>query len=1064
MKLLKPGWVAQDDHPIFSIDVHPHGGKFATGGQGEDCGRVTVWNLAPILNPKLQKDSNVPKMLCQMDNHLACVNSVRWSHSGKFLASAGDDQRVILWTKSAHGGGAIFGSSKVNHESYRVAHTLRIHDGDVLDIAWSPGDVWLATASVDNTVVVWDVEKLPSTVAILKGHTGHVKGVTWDPVGKYLATQSADKTLRVWRTSDWGEDARISEPFEECGGTTHVLRLDWSPDGAYLVSAHAMNGGGPTAQILERDGWKFEKDFVGHRKAVTCVRFNDNVFEKQQKVDGKLQKSQYLSIAIGSRDRSLSVWLTSLKRPLFVIHDVFESSILDLAWSRDGMVLLACSMDGSVAAVVLSEEELGAPMTKEAKTSMLKKLYGQTMGQLASAKPALIENAELLRLQNGVSEELEAETEVAVAGVKAAPGTAVKGPLDKQIEMKTSDGRRRITPIFIMPEAANPVVTNGNSQSCESVAKYQMQSSSSGAKSKIRIEKVEGVVEPNVSPGKKNGVFTEVKEKPKSSSAVAPATAPAAPKPNMIAIKRKPGPVTPANPAVAPASSSPPASNTTDSSDSQPMEVNQIKVKKVPGKEKEKKEEEKSKKKSRNRIESSSDSSDSSESDSSSTSSDDETGSQTSKSGAETAPAAADKTKKPVASSAAPAAKPNLVTNKRKAEDAPVVVQPPAKKRGRPPGSGTLTPVARAAPTPAPAPPRPVAVAPVAPPTSPSSPCPGLPPLTLANNRQNLHFCQLKVASTLLNIFVHNDLAKTAHGSLHKVTAARTVEPSSAVVWEVMLPSPVTAVLSTQQHLVIACRDATVHLLDQAGGRVMPAFSLPSPLHKVGVFGALLAAVTTNARLFVWRLEPLPKVTIKNEEISPLLRVDKRQSVSLVRMSFSKDEAPVMSLSDGSVHSYSTSLGCWLLLVPPRAAATNLRLPQPAAFAANQPLALLAAGSAGVTVKVDEGTEDTAVASAIETKLSSSLFLGSAAEYRYWLAALVKRLAKAGLEARLRALLDSLLGPPGAGAGTWSPEVLGVSKRALLAEVLPHVASNIALQRVYTEYSGQVAGTTDLFL
>ena len=105
--------------------------------------------------------------------------------------------------------------------------------------------------------------------------------------------------------------------------------------------------------------YRFEKDFVGHRKAVTCVRFNDNMFEKEQKLDGKKKNTQYLCIAIGSRDRSLSVWLTSLKRPLFVIHDVFESSILDLAWSKDGMVLLACSMDGSVAAVVLNEEELG---------------------------------------------------------------------------------------------------------------------------------------------------------------------------------------------------------------------------------------------------------------------------------------------------------------------------------------------------------------------------------------------------------------------------------------------------------------------------------------------------------------------------------------------------------------------------------------------------------------------------------------------------------------------------------------------------------------------------------
>lgn len=32
-----------------------------------------------------------------------------------------------------------------------------------------------------------------------------------------------------------------------------------------------MNNSGPTAQIIERDGWKAELDFVGHRKAITCV-------------------------------------------------------------------------------------------------------------------------------------------------------------------------------------------------------------------------------------------------------------------------------------------------------------------------------------------------------------------------------------------------------------------------------------------------------------------------------------------------------------------------------------------------------------------------------------------------------------------------------------------------------------------------------------------------------------------------------------------------------------------------------------------------------------------------
>lgn len=32
-----------------------------------------------------------------------------------------------------------------------------------------------------------------------------------------------------------------------------------------------MNNMGPTAQILTRAGWSTDMDFVGHRKAVTCV-------------------------------------------------------------------------------------------------------------------------------------------------------------------------------------------------------------------------------------------------------------------------------------------------------------------------------------------------------------------------------------------------------------------------------------------------------------------------------------------------------------------------------------------------------------------------------------------------------------------------------------------------------------------------------------------------------------------------------------------------------------------------------------------------------------------------
>ncbi|KAF4523135.1 hypothetical protein B566_EDAN003150 [Ephemera danica] len=439
MKLLKPAWVSHDGLPIFSVDIHPDGTRFATGGQGQDCGRVVIWNMAPLLSKEAEDDESIPKVLSQMDNHLGCVNCVRWSMSGKWLASAGDDKTVLVWASA----GA---------EAWRCVANLRAHSGDVLDLAWAPHDAWLASCSVDNSVIVWNALNLPEVVAVLKGHTGLVKGVAWDPVGKFLASQSDDHTLRVWRTSDWREDANITEPFEECGGTTHVLRLSWSPDGLYLVSAHSMNGGGPTAQIIEREGWATDKDFVGHRKAVTCVTFNSNILLKSMPHSNKTQ--QYCCCAIGSRDRSLSVWLTALKRPLVVIKELFTSSVLDLSWSAGGLQLMACSWDGTVAYIQFSEAEMGKPLSPEDKRALHERMYGKSASIPGLASTSLLETPDLLNARQGMQSPAKQKPNNV-----PRPVPVVRGPTDKQIETRTADGKRRITPMFI------PTATETGSES-----------------------------------------------------------------------------------------------------------------------------------------------------------------------------------------------------------------------------------------------------------------------------------------------------------------------------------------------------------------------------------------------------------------------------------------------------------------------------------------------------------------------------------------------------------------------------------------------------------------------
>ncbi|XP_030316552.1 protein HIRA isoform X3 [Calypte anna] len=470
MKLLKPTWVNHNGKPIFSVDIHPDGTKFATGGQGQDSGKVVIWNMAPVLKEEDEKNENIPKMLCQMDNHLACVNCVRWSNNGVYLASGGDDKLIMVWKRAAYiGPSTVFGSSSklTNVEQWRCVSILRSHSGDVMDVAWSPHDAWLASCSVDNTVVIWNAVKFPEILATLKGHSGLVKGLTWDPVGKYIASQADDRSLKVWRTMDWQLETSITKPFDECGGTTHVLRLSWSPDGHYLVSAHAMNNSGPTAQIIERDGWKTNMDFVGHRKAVTVVKFNPKIFKKKQK-NGSSTKSScpYCCCAVGSKDRSLSVWLTCLKRPLVVIHELFDKSIMDISWTLNGLGILVCSMDGSVAFLDFSQDELGDPLSEEEKSNIHQSTYGKSLAIMTEAQlsTTIIENPEMLKYQQRQQQQ---QVEQKNASIREASGTATAAPkvasmvngesledirknlLKKQVETRTADGRRRITPLCI---------------------------------------------------------------------------------------------------------------------------------------------------------------------------------------------------------------------------------------------------------------------------------------------------------------------------------------------------------------------------------------------------------------------------------------------------------------------------------------------------------------------------------------------------------------------------------------------------------------------------------------
>lgn len=171
-------------------------------------------------------------------------------------------------------------------------------------------------------------------------------------------------------------------------------------------------------------------------------------------------------MAIGSRDHSVSVWATALQRPVVVVHELFQDTVLDLSWSNDRHILLACSTDGTVACIIFSEEELGSMLSEDDKNSLYQRIYGKSavtdMNDSHTGKDMLIEYAELLDVNDRSQSKFDnssnhehADNDVEMISKNAddfRPPSQTSTPtkaISQQIETRRPDGRRRITPMFI---------------------------------------------------------------------------------------------------------------------------------------------------------------------------------------------------------------------------------------------------------------------------------------------------------------------------------------------------------------------------------------------------------------------------------------------------------------------------------------------------------------------------------------------------------------------------------------------------------------------------------------
>ncbi|KAK2577116.1 hypothetical protein KPH14_003278, partial [Odynerus spinipes] len=174
---------------------------------------IRIWNCKNMNEPYIQS----------MEHHTDWVNDIVLCCSGKTLISASSDTTVKVW--NAHKGFCM--------------STLRTHRDYVKALAYAKDREQVASAGLDKTIYLWDVNTLTAltasnntvTTSTLSGSKDSIYSLAMNVTGTAIVSGSTEKVLRVW-------DPRCCTKLMKLRGhTDNIKALVLNRDGTKCLSA-----------------------------------------------------------------------------------------------------------------------------------------------------------------------------------------------------------------------------------------------------------------------------------------------------------------------------------------------------------------------------------------------------------------------------------------------------------------------------------------------------------------------------------------------------------------------------------------------------------------------------------------------------------------------------------------------------------------------------------------------------------------------------------------------------------------------------------------------------------